>query len=106
MVRMADDLPIDAALSLLMTLHTDIETSQSRLTDSLDAEGCSGAKVLVVHDPVEQAFEEALHDSALPTLQELTDLFSVLPRIEHTPRARLCAIQPARLAATEDRKYL
>ena len=73
----AGDLATDAALGLLAAIHRDDEYRKGMLKPSMEAEGFSGALQLVVLNPLGQAFEEAVCEQALPTLQQLTSLFDV-----------------------------
>ena len=62
------DINLDAALGLLAALHQDDEYRKGKRKE---AEG------LAAFSPLGQAFEEAVCEQALPTLQQLTSLFDV-----------------------------
>ena len=87
----AGDLPVGAAIGLLAALHADADAPKksSPRIGVMEAEGLGAAQELVLCDPITQAFEEQMYETALPSVQQLTCLFDAV--VQHTSEAHVCA---------------
>ena len=64
----------------------------------MEAGGLGAAQELVLCDPITQAFEEQMYETALPSVQQLTCLFDAV--VQHTSEAHVCAAMRLRTAVT------
>ena len=96
----AGDLPVGAAIGLLAALHADADAPKksSPRIGVMEAEGLGAAQELVLCDPITQAFEEQMYETALPSVQQLTCLFDAV--VQHTSEAHVCAAMRLRTAVT------